>query len=258
MVSVGLAFLFLLLVAVFIRCLKKTDNGSNAMMKRKIFEGGKRNAEARDFGSGVQEAEKNKLFFFEGCSYNFDLEDLWKASTEILGKGSYGTTYKAALEEGTQVVVKRLKEVAVGKREFEQQMEVMEMVGRQHPNVLLIRGYYYSKNEKLIVYNYMPAGSLFSLLHVIGNRTSAGRIPTDWDSRMKIALGTARGIEHIHAEGSGKCIHGNIKSSNILLKPIEALEVTQKSDVYSFGVLLLEMLTAKSPLQPSGCDGVVW
>ncbi|GMI73197.1 hypothetical protein like AT5G58300 [Hibiscus trionum] len=286
MVSVGLAFLFLLLVAVFIRCLKKTNSGSNGILKRKICEGGKREAEARDFGSGVQEAEKNRLFFFEGCSYNFDLEDLLKASAEILGKGSYGTTYKAALEEGTQVVVKRLKEVAVGKREFELQMEVMEMVGR-HPNVLPIRGYFYSKNEKLIVYDYMPAGSLFSLLH--GNRTTAGRIPMDWDSRMKIALGAARGIEHIHAEGSGKCIHGNIKSSNILLsneleacvsdvglaslmnvpvtmsrivgyhapEVIEALKVIQKSDVYSFGVLLLEMLTAKSPLQPSGSTGVV-
>ncbi|GMI73198.1 hypothetical protein like AT5G58300 [Hibiscus trionum] len=124
---------------------------------------------------------------------------------------------------------------------------------------------------------------------MIGNRTTAGRIPMDWDSRMKIALGAARGIEHIHAEGSGKCIHGNIKSSNILLsneleacvsdvglaslmnvpvtmsrivgyhapEVIEALKVIQKSDVYSFGVLLLEMLTAKSPLQPSGSTGVV-
>ncbi|XWS56916.1 hypothetical protein CRYUN_Cryun09bG0126800 [Craigia yunnanensis] len=159
----GLAFLFLLLVVILIRCLKRTDSGGSCMLKKKISVGGK-SEKPNDFGSGVQEAEKNRLFFFEGCSYNFDLEDLLKASAEVLGKGSYGTTYKAALEEGTQVVVKRLKEVAVGKREFEQQMEVLERVGR-HPNVMPLRAYYYSKDEKLLVYNYMPAGSLFSLLH---------------------------------------------------------------------------------------------
>ncbi|EOY20202.1 Protein kinase domain - like 10 [Theobroma cacao] len=280
----GLAFLFLLLVVVVIHCLKRKDSGGSGMLKKKISGGGK-SEKPNDFGSGVQEAEKNKLFFFEGCSYNFDLEDLLKASAEVLGKGSYGTTYKAALEEGTQVVVKRLKEVAVGKREFEQQMEVLDRVGR-HPNVMPLRAYYYSKDEKLLVYSYMPAGSLFSLLH--GNR-SAGRTPLDWDSRMKIALGTARGIAHIHTEGGGKCTHGNIKSSNILLSDelegcvsdvglaplmnapvtmsrimgyrapevIQTRKVTQKSDVYSFGVLLLEMLTAKAPLQPSGHDEVV-
>ncbi|XWS65633.1 hypothetical protein CRYUN_Cryun05aG0130600 [Craigia yunnanensis] len=166
----GLSFLFLLLVVIFIRCLKRTDSGGSGMLKRKISAGGK-SEKPNDFGSGVQEAEKNKLFFFEGCSYNFDLEDLLKASAEVLGKGSYGTTYKAALEEGTQVVVKRLKEVAVGKREFEQQMEVLERVGR-YPNVVPLRAYYYSKDEKLLVYNYMPAGSLFSLLHGMSISTS--------------------------------------------------------------------------------------
>ncbi|KAK6233366.1 hypothetical protein QUC31_005772 [Theobroma cacao] len=159
----GLAFLFLLLVVVVIHCLKRKDSGGSGMLKKKISGGGK-SEKPNDFGSGVQEAEKNKLFFFEGCSYNFDLEDLLKASAEVLGKGSYGTTYKAALEEGTQVVVKRLKELAVGKREFEQQMEVLDRVGR-HPNVMPLRAYYYSKDEKLLVYSYMPAGSLFSLLH---------------------------------------------------------------------------------------------
>ncbi|GLT88496.1 hypothetical protein SLE2022_065210 [Rubroshorea leprosula] len=284
-ISVGALAFLLLLVAVIIMCVvKKRGSEVRGMFKSKLSGAGK-GEQPKDFGSGVQEAEKNKLFFFEGGSYNFDLEDLLKASAEVLGKGSYGTTYKAVLEEGTTVVVKRLKEVWVGKKEFEQQMEIVGRVGR-HPNVTSLNAYYYSKDEKLLVCNYMPTGSLFSLLH--GSR-SAGRNPLDWNSRMRIALGTARGIAHIHNEGGVKCIHGNIKSSNVLLtqdldgcvsdvglaplmnipvtmsrtigyrapEVIQTRKMTQKSDVYSFGVLLLEMLTGKAPLQPSGQDDVV-
>ena len=159
----GSAMLFLLVLMIFICCLKRTDDDGKGVLKGKASRGG-RNEKPKDFGSGVQEAEKNKLFFFEGCSYNFDLEDLLRASAEVLGKGSYGTAYKAVLDEGTVVVVKRLKEVVVGKKEFEQQMEFLGRVG-QHPNVVPLRAYYFSKDEKLLVYNYMPAGSLFMLLH---------------------------------------------------------------------------------------------
>ncbi|KAM4093591.1 hypothetical protein ACJW30_06G128300 [Castanea mollissima] len=275
----GSAMLFLVVLMIFICCLKRTDDDGKGVLKGKASRGG-RNEKPKDFGSGVQEAEKNKLFFFEGCSYNFDLEDLLRASAEVLGKGSYGTAYKAVLDEGTVVVVKRLKEVVVGKKEFEQQMEFLGRVG-QHPNVVPLRAYYFSKDEKLLVYNYMPAGSLFMLLH--GNRGS-GRTPLDWDSRVKISLGTARGIAHIHSEGGGKCSHGNIKSSNVLLttdldgcisdvgltplmnfpatlsrttgyrapEVAETRKITQKSDVYSFGVVLLEMLTGKVPHQYPG------
>lgn len=107
---------------------------------------------------------------------------------------------------------------------------------------------------------------------------------------MKIILGTAYGIAHVHAEGGAKLTHGNIKSTNILLdqdyssyvsdhglsalmsvpanasrvvvgyrapETIENRKITQKSDVYSFGVLLMEMLTGKAPLQSQGNDDVV-
>ncbi|KAK8275241.1 hypothetical protein V6Z11_D10G126000 [Gossypium hirsutum] len=248
--------------------------------------GGRTEKPKEDFGSGVQEAEKNKLVFFEGCSYNFDLEDLLRASAEVLGKGSYGTTYKAILEEGTTMVVKRLKEVVAGKREFELQMENVGRLGH-HPNLVPLRAYYYSKDEKLLVYDYIPAGSFSSLLH--GSRESGRPLP-DWDTRLKICLGAAKGITHLHASGGGKFVHGNIKSSNVLLtqdlhgcisdfgltslmssptvpsravgyrapEAIETRKFTQKSDVYSFGVLLLEMLTGKAAVvQPSGHEDVV-
>ncbi|KAA8539716.1 hypothetical protein F0562_026408 [Nyssa sinensis] len=280
----GASMLFLLILMVLFCCLKKKDSAGTGVSKGKVSNGGK-TQKPNDFGSGVQEAEKNKLVFFEGCSFNFDLEDLLRASAEVLGKGSYGTAYKAVLDEGTIVVVKRLKEVGVGKREFEQQMEIMGKVGR-HANIVPLRAYYYSKDEKLLVYDYMTASSLSVLLH--GNR-GIGRTPLDWDSRVKISLGTAKGIAHIHSEGGVKFTHGNIKASNVLLtqdhdgcisdfgltplmnfigttsrgigyrapEVIETRKVTQKSDVYSFGVLLLEMLTGKAPLPSSGHDDVV-
>ncbi|MCL7021901.1 hypothetical protein MKW94_023597 [Papaver nudicaule] len=280
----GAVLLFVLVLLISFCCLKKKDKEDGGVTKGKATAGG-RSEKPKEFGSGVEEAEKNKLVFFESCSYNFDLEDLLRASAEVLGKGSYGTAYKAVLEEGTTVVVKRLKEVVVGRRDFEQQMETVGRVG-QHLNVLPLRAYYYSKDEKLLVFDFVPLGSLSSILH--GN-TTTGRTPLDWDSRLKISLGTARGIAHIHSEGGGKFTHGNIKSTNVLLNQdlessvsdfgltpllnfpttpsrsvgyrapevIETRKPTQKSDVYSFGVLLLEMLTGKAPLQSPGREDVI-
>lgn len=93
----------------------------------------------------------------------------------MLGKGSYGTAYKAILEEATTVVVKRLKEVVVSKRDFEQQMELVGRVG-QHPNVVPLRAYYYSKDEKLLVYDYISNGSLSALLHGMSFSSRSGWI----------------------------------------------------------------------------------
>lgn len=110
-------------------------------------------------------AEKNRLVLVgSGGGYRFDLEDLLRASAEVLGKGSVGTSYKAVLEEGTTVVVKRLKDVAVSRREFEEHVETLGQLERMD-NLLPLRAYYYSKDEKLIVLDYLPVGSLSSLLH---------------------------------------------------------------------------------------------
>lgn len=235
-------------------------------------------------GTGPEGADRNKLVFVNGGGYSFDLEDLLRASAEVLGKGSVGTSYKAVLEEGTTVVVKRLKDVVAGKREFDAQMEVLGKC--KHENVVPLRAYYFSKDEKLLVYDYLPNGSLSALLH--GGRGS-GRTSLDWDNRMRIALGTARGLAYLHV--SNNLVHGNIRSSNVLLRSnnepavsdygltplfapspsssssriagyrapevVETRKPTLKSDVYSFGVLLLELLTGKSPNQASlGDEGI--
>ncbi|KAJ1281933.1 hypothetical protein BS78_03G011400 [Paspalum vaginatum] len=221
----------------------------------------------------------NRIVFFEGPSLAFDLEDLLRASAEVLGKGAFGTAYSAVLEDATTVVVKRLKEVSAGRRDFEQQME---LVGRiRHDNVVELRAYYYSKDEKLLVYDYYSRGSVSNMLH---GKRGEDREQLDWGTRLKIALGAARGIAHIHTENNGKFVHGNIKASNVfvnrhgygcisdlglasLMNPITARsrslgycapEVTdtrkasQSSDVYSFGVFILELLTGKSPVQITG------
>ncbi|XP_060216582.1 probable inactive receptor kinase At5g58300 [Lycium barbarum] len=275
----GVMLLFLVVLVLCLCCRKRKE--SNVLKRKSSSE-----KPREEFGSGVQEADRNKLVFFEGCSYNFDLEDLLRASAEVLGKGSFGTAYKAILEESTTVVVKRLKEVIVGKKDFEQQMEIIGRVG-QHPNTVPLRAYYYSKDEKLLVYDYFSSGNLSVLLH--GSRASSRRTPLDWESRVKISLGAARGIAHIHSIGGPKISHGNIKSSNVLLNQdmdacvsdfglapvmnfpaapsrhpgyrapevIETRKPTHKSDVYSFGVLMLEMLTGKQPIQSPGRDDMV-
>ncbi|TKW26711.1 hypothetical protein SEVIR_3G208000v4 [Setaria viridis] len=278
--AIVLLLIIILLVCIFKRKKDAEPGAASSSSKGKAIAGGRAEKSKAEYSSGIQEAERNKLFFFEGCSYNFDLEDLLRASAEVLGKGSYGTTYKAVLEDGTTVVVKRLKEVVAGKREFEQQMELIGKVC-QHQNTVPLRAYYYSKDEKLLVYDYVPLGSLSAALH--GNK-AVGRNPLDWETRVKIALGTARGMAYLHGEVGGKFIHGNIKSSNILISQelsacvtefglaqlmapphvhprligyrspevLETKKPTQKSDVYSFGVLLLEMLTGKAPLRSPG------
>ncbi|KAI5320505.1 hypothetical protein L3X38_040213 [Prunus dulcis] len=288
-IAVGSALALFLLLLVLLLCIRKRRRQQQAKPPKPpvatrsvaVAEAGTSSSKD-DITGGSTEAERNKLVFFDGGVYSFDLEDLLRASAEVLGKGSVGTSYKAVLEEGTTVVVKRLKDVVVTKREFEMQMEVLGKI--KHDNVVPLRAFYFSKDEKLLVYDYMAAGSLSALLH--GSRGS-GRTPLDWDNRMKIALSAARGIAHLHV--SGKVVHGNIKSSNILLRPehdasvsdfglnplfgtstppnrvagyrapevVETRKVTFKSDVYSFGVLLLELLTGKAPNQASlGEEGI--
>ncbi|CAH2070133.1 unnamed protein product, partial [Thlaspi arvense] len=225
----------------------------------------------KDSDPNVGEGD-NKIVFFEGKNLVFDLEDLLRSSAEVLGKGPFGASYKVDLEDSATIVVKRIKEVCVTQREFEQQIEQLGNI--KHENVATLRGYFYSKDEKLVVYDYHEQGSLSTLLH--GQRCLTNRKPLDWETRLNMVYGTARGVAHIHSQSGGKLIHGNIKSSNVFLNAkgygcisgagmatlmhslprhafgYRAPEITdtrkgtQPSDVYSFGVLIFEVLTGKS------------
>lgn len=107
--------------------------------------------------------ERNKLVFVEDANPTFDLEDLLTASAEVLGRGTFGTSYLARLETGNTVVVKRLKDVIITRMEFQQQMEVLGRM--RHANVVKLRAYYFSSDEKLLVYDYCGHGSVYAMLH---------------------------------------------------------------------------------------------
>eukprot|EP00250_Pteridium_aquilinum_P020857 c24965_g4_i2 orf=329-2242(-) len=256
----------------------------------KSFENGSMNVNGSDttpraglmpLAASATNVDYKKLVFLEGAEHTFDLEDLLRASAEVLGKGTVGTSYKAALESGLVVVVKRLKDVTTERHDFEGHMA---SIGRlQHDNLVPLIAYYYSKDEKLLVTEYMNNGSLSAVLH--GNK-GVNHTPLDWDARVRIAIEAARGIDHLHDH---MCTHGNIKSSNTLLtkhyksclsdygmvelvsstpavnrivgyRAPEALDIkktTSKGDVYSYGVLLLELLTGREPAQATkGGEGV--
>lgn len=214
----------------------------------------------------------------------YDLEKLMRASAELLGRGSIGTTYKAVMNNGVVVTVKRLdagKTAITSGEMFERHMKIVG--GLKHPNLVPIRAYFQAKEERLVIYDYQANGSLFNLIH--GSRSTRAK-PLHWTSCLKIAEDVSQGLAYIHQ--ASKLIHGNLKSSNVLLgsdfeacltdyslslladsssstgdpdsEGYKAPEIrksasrasqraTPKSDVYAFGILLLELLTGKPPSQ---------
>lgn len=136
----------------------KRKSGSSYGSEKKVY--------ANNGGAdsdGTSGTEQSKLVFFDRRN-QFELEELLRASAEMLGKGSLGTVYKAVLDDGSTVAVKRLKDANPCERiEFEQYMDVIGKI--KHPNIVRFRAYYYAKEEKLLVYDYLPNGSLHYLLH---------------------------------------------------------------------------------------------
>ncbi|KAJ7950049.1 Receptor-like kinase [Quillaja saponaria] len=229
-----------------------------------------------------------KLVHFDG-PFVFTADDLLCATAEIMGKSAYGTAYKATLEDGNEVAVKRLREKTTkGQKEFE--AEAAELGKIRHPNLLALRAYYLGpKGEKLLVFDYMPKGSLASFLHARGPE-----ITIDWPTRMNIAMGVTQGLYYLHTQEN--IIHGSLTSSNIMLDEqtnahiadfgLSSLITTSastniiatagslgynapelskikkpntKTDVYSLGVIILELLTGKSPAEPTnGLDLPQW
>ncbi|XP_060192965.1 probable LRR receptor-like serine/threonine-protein kinase At4g37250 isoform X1 [Lycium barbarum] len=139
-----------------------------------------------------------------------ELETLLKASAYILGASGSSIMYKAVLEDGTTLAVRRIGESGVERfKDFENQVKVIAKL--VHPNLVKIRGFYWGAEEKLVIYDFVPNGSLANARY-----RKAGSSPchVPWEIRLKIAKGVARGLTYIHEK---KHVHGNLKPSNILL-----------------------------------------
>ncbi|KAG6706203.1 hypothetical protein I3842_07G212600 [Carya illinoinensis] len=204
-------------------------------------------------------------------------KDLLRASAEVLGSESFGSSYKAVLLSGPAMVVKRFRQMnKVGKGEFHDHMRRLGSLS--HPNVLPLVAFYYTKEEKLLISDLVQNGSLACHLHA---RRAPGQPGLDWPTRLKIIKGVARGLAYLHREFPNLILpHGHLESSNVLLDhtfmpllsdfalvPVVNKEhaqqymaaykspeftqrdrTAQKTDVWCLGILILELLTGKFPV----------
>ncbi|KAL5761260.1 hypothetical protein ACOSQ2_020098 [Xanthoceras sorbifolium] len=144
----------------------------------------------------------------------FDLDELLKASAFVLGKSGIGIVYKVVLEDGLTLAVRRLGEG--GSQRFKEFQTEVEAIGKlRHPNIATLRAYYWSVDEKLLIYDYITNGSLATALH--GRPGMVPFTPLSWSVRMKIIKGTAKGLVYLHEFSPKKYVHGDLKPSNILL-----------------------------------------
>ncbi|PQQ12647.1 putative serine/threonine-protein kinase PBL21 [Prunus yedoensis var. nudiflora] len=202
----------------------------------------------------------------------------------LIGEGGFGRVYKGRLDAGQVVAIKQLNHDGLqGFQEFI--VEVLMLSLLHHTNLVTLIGYCTDGDQRLLVYEYMPRGSLEDHLFDL----SPDREPLSWDTRIKIAVGAARGLEYLHCKANPPVIYRDLKSANILLDdqfnpklsdfglaklapvgdkthvstrvmgtygycaPEYAMsgKLTLKSDIYSFGVVMLELITGKKAIDCS-------
>ncbi|KAF8687438.1 hypothetical protein HU200_043130 [Digitaria exilis] len=206
------------------------------------------------------------------------------SEASIIGTGGYGLVYLAELDDGTRLAVKRLNgDMCLVDREFRAEVEALSSAAARHVNLVPLRGFCIRGRLRLLLYPYMPNGSLHDWLH--GDRPG-GADELRWRDRLRIARGASRGVLHIHEHCTPRIVHRDIKSSNILLDACHVARVadfglarlilpdrthvttelvgtpgyippeygqawvaTRRGDVYSFGVVLLELLTGRQPVE---------
>ncbi|XP_072070884.1 probable LRR receptor-like serine/threonine-protein kinase At1g06840 isoform X2 [Arachis hypogaea] len=204
------------------------------------------------------------------------------SSSNQVGRGGYGTVYKGTLPDETIVAIKRAQEDSLqGTREFLNEIELLSRL--HHRNLVSLIGYCDQEGEQMLVYEFMPNGTLRDWLSgTKGNLT--------FGMRLRIAIGSAKGILYLHTEANPPIFHRDIKASNILLDSKMIVKVadfglsrlapqldegnepkyvstvvkgtpgyldpeyllthklTDKSDVYSLGVVFMELLTGMQPI----------
>ncbi|CAN6680320.1 unnamed protein product [Malus baccata var. baccata] len=199
----------------------------------------------------------------------------------LLGQGGFGYVHKGVLPNGKVVAVKSLKSGSgQGEREFAAEVEIISRVHHRH--LVSLVGYCIAGGQRMLVYEFVPNKTMEYHLH------GKGLPPMDWPTRLRIAVGSAKGLAYLHEDCHPKIIHRDIKSANILIdNNFEAMvadfglaklssdnythvstrvmgtfgylapeyassgKLTEKSDVFSFGVMLLELITGRKPVDPS-------
>ncbi|KAM5565158.1 receptor protein kinase CLAVATA1 [Rosa sericea] len=205
----------------------------------------------------------------------------------IIGKGGAGVVYRGSMPDGVDVAIKRLVGRGTGRNDHGFSAEIKTLGRIRHRNIVRLLGFVSNKDTNLLLYEYMPNGSLGEVLH----GSKGGHL--QWDRRYRIAVEAAKGLCYLHHDCSPLIIHRDVKSNNILLdSDFEAhvadfglakflqdagvsecmssiagsygyiapeyaytLKVDEKSDVYSFGVVLLELVVGRKPVGEFG-DGV--
>ncbi|CAM8922438.1 unnamed protein product [Rhodiola kirilowii] len=179
----------------------------------------------------MKQKEQWSYNFFDKSTPVFDLDDLLKASAEILGKGKSGYYIQGGSETGSAVAVKRLKEVnGLSQKDYLQQMQILGRL--KHPNLVQIISFYYSKDEKLVVSEFVPHGNLFDLLHE-SEEAQSGTL--DWKSRLNIIKDVVKGLHFLHQNSPAQPYrgvpHGNLKSSNVLIHYSKGTYIAKLADL---------------------------
>ncbi|KAL5976279.1 hypothetical protein ACLOJK_020609 [Asimina triloba] len=212
-----------------------------------------------------------------GCLVAFsyrNLQSLTKNFSEKLGGGGFGSVFRGTLPDLTMVAVKRLEGVSQGEKQFRAEVSTIGTI--QHVNLICLRGFCSDDDKKLLVYDYMPNGSLNS--HLFGTQKNC----LDWSRRYQIAIETARGLAYLHEKFRDCIIHCDIKPENILLDDgfgvkiadfglaklfgrdfsrvlttmrgtigylapewLSGLAITTKADVYSYGMTVFEIISGR-------------
>ncbi|KAJ6689903.1 hypothetical protein OIU85_006219 [Salix viminalis] len=234
----------------------------------------------------VQVSEPKEITTFVDIGVPLLYENIIQAtgnfnSSNCIGNGGFGATYKAEFSPGSLVAIKKL---AVGRFQGVQQFDAeIKALGRvRHPNLVTLIGYHASETEMFLIYNYLPGGNLEDFIKERSTRE------VSWKILHKIALDVARALSYLHDQCAPRVLHRDVKPNNILLDndfnaylsdfglsrllgtsethattgvagtfgyvaPEYAMtcRVSEKADVYSYGVVLLELISDKKPLDPS-------